>query len=446
VTASVLLVGLLGAGLACWGHAQNLALCFYAGAILLLTACGPLAFAAGRSRWPRVVLRSCFAVAIALAGLLATELVFAVGAALAAASQPAGDPDAEPAPLFSYAEARAHPAAFRRWWRHSWTAHARGPQPHIGPDPSGRNPLVLVPGSEVWWNESRVHINALGFRGEDIAVDKGEAFRIVVLGESTTFGFTWFASDRPWPEVLEQRIRDELGCAAPVEVINGGVPGWTVANQLERLEADVLPLAPDLVISYHGYNGFEFLFPHLAPMLASDPPREVERPSRLLAALENAHERRRFRERFEHTRQRASEVADMDLRLSAYAELYRRLASRLERAGIPTAVATFNMAVNDASPEEAIRFYEQAFPDLRERVLANHLHSRLVLEVPLGRRVLPIDVRDGLDGAYEDFYVDVIHFNQAGRDRLAENALAALRDLLLAHPRMRCGDRADQRR
>jgi hypothetical protein len=60
------------------------------------------------------------------------------------------------------------------------------------------------------------------------------------------------AEDRPWPEVLEGAIRERFECAAPVQVVNAGVPGWTLANQIARLEQDIIPLAPDLIVSYHG--------------------------------------------------------------------------------------------------------------------------------------------------------------------------------------------------
>jgi len=234
-------------------------------------------------------------------------------------------------------------------------------------------------------------------------------------------------------------IRDELGCAAPVEVVNGGVPGWTIGNQLRRLHVDVVPLRPDLVISYHGYNGFNFLFKELPSMLVQDPPAQVERPSRLLSALETFAVRRRFLARYADARRLADDAPEVDLASSQYAVRYRRMARQLLREGIPLAVATFNMAVDENSPEDVVRFYERAFPDVRARMLANQLHTRLVLDVPLGMNVLPLDVRAGLDGQYETFYVDAAHLTQPGRERLARNLLEGLREHLLANPRMRCG-------
>src|SRR6185436_18195770 len=103
------------------------------------------------------------------------------------------------------------------------------------PDPAGILPFRLRPGSEGRLFNSRVSINSLGFRGKEIARDKGDAYRIVILGESTTFGATMNQEDKPWPEVLEQTIRDRLKPSRPVEVVNAGVPAYTLLHNLSRL-------------------------------------------------------------------------------------------------------------------------------------------------------------------------------------------------------------------
>jgi lysophospholipase L1-like esterase len=326
-----------------------------------------------------------------------------------------------------------------RWWNYV-VEHFHG-WPIIMPDPSGRNPYVLKPGSEMMEGESRVRINSLGFRGPEISRNKGGVYRIVALGESTTLGFTWLATDRPWPEVLEEKIRTELRCDARVEVVNAGVSGWTLANQLLRLDADILPLDPDLVVSYHGYNGFQYFFTELPEMVVEHPPVAVERPSRLLARAENLLTKRRFLQRYERARDRVKSVPNVDIEGSAYVRLYRDLAARLNLHGIALAVATFNMAVNEDSPEDVIQFYEQTFPDVRLRIFANRLHTRLVREIPLGSRVVTIDTSEGLDGKYAEAYIDVVHFNQEGTDRLARNIVRGILPILASDPRLRCEPR-----
>ena len=67
-----------------------------------------------------------------------------------------------------------------------------------------------------------------------------------------------------------------------------------------------------------------------------------------------------------------------------------------------------------------------------------YLTVGLVLEVPLGDNVVVLDSRGGLDGTYEDHYIDVTHFNQRGRDRLAANLFEGIAPLLRASPQLHC--------
>lgn len=430
----IILSALLGVGAAAWGHTASSGWAFYGGVIALIAALGPGAFAAGRGRWPAAALRMCSAGALVLFVFVTIELAWSVAAAV-----PRADEEIPIKGTWSYAEARANPRQFRRWWNFV-LEHFHG-LPVMMPDPSGRNPYVLKPGSEMMQGESRVRINSLGFRGPEISRDKGSAYRIVALGESTTLGFTLLATDRPWPEVLEDRIRIELSCDARVEVVNAGVSGWTLANQLLRLDTDILPLDPDLVVTYHGYNGFQYIYEELPGMVVERAPAAVERPSRLLAHAENLLTQRRFLQRYDRARERVKSVPNVDIEGSEYARLYRDLATRLNAHRIALAVATFNMAVKEDSPEDVVQFYEQTYPDIRLRIFANRLHTRLVREIPLGPGVVTIDTSDGLDGKYAEVYRDVVHFNQEGRDRLARNILRGILPILSSDPRLRCEPR-----
>jgi hypothetical protein len=49
------------------------------------------------------------------------------------------------------------------------------------------------------------------------------------------------ADDKPWPELLEQFIHERLKPKRPVEVINAGIPAFTLPDSLTRLGSDILP-------------------------------------------------------------------------------------------------------------------------------------------------------------------------------------------------------------
>ena len=295
------------------------------------------------------------------------------------------------------------------------------------------NPHALRPGPGRFL-ESEWSVNALGFRGPEIAVEKGEHYRIVALGESTTFGSTLFEEDRPWPEVLEGRIARELDCVKPVQVINADIPGFTLANNLARLPAEIFPLEPDLIVSYHGYNGFPFLLAQIPSVRVGARPETPPRRSPLLGRVETALRIWWFKRRYDAARSIDERALETDVHLSRYAELYRKLISETRARGVGLVLATFSMAVNRESADGMIGFYEPIFPDLRARVLANWLHTGMIRQFGAHSEVLVIDTSPGLDGAYEDAYVDPIHFSQVGRERLAAHMLNGLRKWLADSP------------
>lgn len=95
--------------------------------------------------------------------------------------------------------------------------------------------------------------NALGFRGDDIALPKPDnTFRIVAMGGSTTYS-TGTAADESYPALLQSILRDEYGYTN-VEVVNGGVMGYTSWEQLTNFAFRILELEPDMILLYLAVN------------------------------------------------------------------------------------------------------------------------------------------------------------------------------------------------
>lgn len=343
-------------------------------------------------------------------------------------------------PVYSYAAAAADPAGFERWWKIA-TARFRSRRGDLLiDDPTGENPFLLKPGARVQNHEAVLRVNALGFRGPEIALEKGNRFRVVVLGESTTFGLILLENDRPWPEILEDLIAEELSCDAKVEVVNAGIPAFTLANNVGRLDRQILPLQPDLLISYHGYNGFHFLL-EIPEVQVRRAPVSPERPSWLLERLETATRLRAFRRRYETYDDRSEPALLADFGKSQYARHYRTLIAKARTRGIALALANFNLAIDEDSPEEVVRFYERVFPNARSALLANRLHTRLVRGLAAEAGVSFVDATPELDGEYQTYFADLVHFNQAGRERLTRNVFDGIREILETHPRANCRPR-----
>jgi lysophospholipase L1-like esterase len=94
-------------------------------------------------------------------------------------------------------------------------------------------------------------INNLGFRGPNFTPGKSSTkFRVVCLGESSTFGYR-NGDDETYPFLLQKLCnRDRL----PVEVINAGFPYYNTGSILSLLRNEILTYGPDLITLYAGYN------------------------------------------------------------------------------------------------------------------------------------------------------------------------------------------------
>lgn len=91
-------------------------------------------------------------------------------------------------------------------------------------------------------------INSLGFRGEEIDLEKKEGqIRIVCLGGSETFGY-YENKGKEWPSQLGKMLRDKF---PRVEVINITVVGQHLKKRKDYVEKYVLPLKPDIMIIFH---------------------------------------------------------------------------------------------------------------------------------------------------------------------------------------------------
>lgn len=94
--------------------------------------------------------------------------------------------------------------------------------------------------------------NSLGFRGEEIGIEKPAGItRIVAIGGSTTYGTHVDDYTESYPAQLEALLNSG---SREFEVINAGVPGWVSTEHLINLQTRVLPLDPDIIIIFQGRN------------------------------------------------------------------------------------------------------------------------------------------------------------------------------------------------
>ncbi|MBX3414283.1 MAG: SGNH/GDSL hydrolase family protein [Pirellulales bacterium] len=97
-------------------------------------------------------------------------------------------------------------------------------------------------------NSVLAEVNNLGLRGPDVAEEKPDATRrVLILGDSFTFG-VGVRDEDTFARRLEADLNREAPSGERIEVINAGVQGYNTRDEVLYLEREWLRLAPDLVI------------------------------------------------------------------------------------------------------------------------------------------------------------------------------------------------------
>ena len=91
----------------------------------------------------------------------------------------------------------------------------------------------------------RERTNSLGLRDRELGTGPAGGLRILALGDSYGFGHG-VELEESYAKRLQEELRVSLD--RPVEVVNAGVPAWSLLQELRFLEEHGLELAPDAVL------------------------------------------------------------------------------------------------------------------------------------------------------------------------------------------------------
>jgi lysophospholipase L1-like esterase len=122
-----------------------------------------------------------------------------------------------------------------------------------------------------------IHTDSSGFRRGLATQHRPDAIRIVADGASTTFDFGVTRDERTWPARLEHFLH-ELRPDLDVEVVNAGVPGYLLSQNVGRLQTGLYAFQPDLLILLTGHNDLSRALVGAAP----DPLKYDKRPNEVL--------------------------------------------------------------------------------------------------------------------------------------------------------------------
>ena len=96
-------------------------------------------------------------------------------------------------------------------------------------------------------------------------------------------------------------------------------------------------------------------------------------------------------------------------------------------------------AINGDSPREVKDFYGAVFKPIDDIIAANAAHNRMVRLLSQEERVPLIDTARDLDGQWDDdLYLDIVHFTEAGNERVANAIFRQLVPILAEREGLRC--------
>ena len=115
------------------------------------------------------------------------------------------------------------------------------------PEP-GAGYTLIKPGSHYEWQSIQVDINTHGLRGPETTYKKPPGtYRILNLGDSIAMGWG-VPEEKTYGHQLEALLNEQRKENLHYEVINAGVPGWSLDNELAYLQAEGLKYEPDLIL------------------------------------------------------------------------------------------------------------------------------------------------------------------------------------------------------
>jgi lysophospholipase L1-like esterase len=285
-------------------------------------------------------------------------------------------------------------------------------------------------------DETAVEVNAEGFRGPALDAS-GQRARILALGDSCTFGSP--LSERyPYARVLEREL---VARGHAVEVVNGGVEGYSPDDVLARID-ELKALRPRLVTLYLGWNALyrdSYLgdargahrYLHSARML-----------SRALAALgARLHDPREVAvQEYERPRRpdrAASELRLVDAYVPSFVAEVSRIVDSLQAAGSRVVILTLpGLYATDRDPSPRAlelghlpTFTDNPFVLARMAERTNEALRALARERGLALVDLERWGREAL-APPEDHFIDSVHLDEPSQVRLGEHLAEAIAPLL----------------
>lgn len=285
--------------------------------------------------------------------------------------------------------------------------------------------------------------NSAGFRGKEFSKEKNQGvYRIVCLGGSAVYGVQ-LSDSQTYPAQLE-RLLNSYQDKITFQVINAGVTGYTTMESLINLVTRILPLNPDMIIIYHGYNDFKpNRFPGFEPDYTHWRIRETLPERHLINILSSKISfvrnlmtlqlkiMRKYNLYFSKCR-RFHTVSDKGV--SSFIRNLKNMIYIARGNGIVPVISTFSFLMNKENLEQ----HPDKFKDLIWRLPnlsyqgildAKTQYNDVIREVAREQKVLLVDNASLIPESL-DYLFDHCHFTAEGAILLAKNFAKAILEYL----------------
>jgi len=315
-----------------------------------------------------------------------------------------------------------------------WAFYARGDAERWDAKTST---FVLTPGEYRSEYGNVARINSAGFVGRELEPEGPDLWRIVAVGDSCTYGG---GSDTDsYPALLGARLQLRDGPGRRYEVVNAGVSGLNSELALRRLRTRVLPLAPDVVTIYIGWNDL-MKFDPLAQV--ADAPDS--RWSGVARALDNLWLVKGLRKLlFFHLRDYIAPPTTgpeshsgrfADFRPSIYERNVAEMIDAVRSVGAQPLLVTLPTVVRLEMSASDLRQARVMFPYFRSgNAVGDFLdllaaYNRAVRELARERKIPLVDLAEHFETLDDvtPYFFDTMHPDKRGRVEIAELLLAGL--------------------
>lgn len=280
------------------------------------------------------------------------------------------------------------------------------------------------PNMKVMFNRKhreRMSINSLGLRGEEFSVEKGNKYRIICLGGSSTMGNGISDDAHTWPAQLQKLLREKYP-KREIEVINAGGFAYASYELLAKYLFQLSNYSPDMVIFYETFNDACFMG-WLSPGMNIDKLRgnmhrnPIHRFLCWSALGSFLSSRVLFPSHFVETRNRNFDRRYIDFGLRCFERNLETLILRAFLDNVKVVLCTQALWLERAN-SDAIHLGKEdkkAFIDiiLRCRDLIKRLSVRY--------RTILVENDSLFEGEWNKFMINIVHPNDAGAELLAKN-------------------------